>query len=88
MRSELLNGGLRPGQKLRMVQLAGLFGVGQSVIREAVNRLGERGLVVGPPNVVLGSAKLSVADIANLTESRVQIETVALRLAIERGDIQ
>jgi DNA-binding GntR family transcriptional regulator len=29
-----------------------------------------------------------VADIADLTELRVEIETVALRLAIERGDIQ
>jgi DNA-binding GntR family transcriptional regulator len=31
--------------------------------------------------------ELSVKDIAGLTEARVEIESVALRLAIERGDV-
>jgi DNA-binding GntR family transcriptional regulator len=85
--SELLNGVLRPGQKLRMVELAGRFGVSQSVVREALTRLGERGLVVASPQRGFRVRELSVADIAELTELRVEIETVALRLAIDRGDI-
>src|ERR1700756_5020501 len=32
--------------------------------------------------------ELSVKDIAGLTEARVEIESVALRLAIERGDVR
>jgi DNA-binding GntR family transcriptional regulator len=88
VRSQLLNGVLRPGQKLRMVELAGRFGVSQSVVREALTRLGERGLVVASPQRGFRVRELSVADIAELTELRVEIETVALRLAIERGDIQ
>jgi DNA-binding GntR family transcriptional regulator len=88
VRSLLLNGVLRPGQKLRMVELAGRFGVSQSVVREALTRLGERGLVVASPQRGFRVRELSVADIADLTELRVEIETVALRLAIERGDIQ
>jgi DNA-binding GntR family transcriptional regulator len=86
--SELLNGAVRPGQKLRMVELAGRFGVSQSVVREALTRLGERGLVVASPQRGFRVCELSVADIVALTELRVEIETVALRLAIERGDIQ
>ena len=85
--SQLLNGVLRPGQKLRMVELAGRFGVSQSVVREALTKLGERGLVVASPQRGFRVRELSMADIANLTELRVEIETMALRLAIERGDI-
>jgi DNA-binding GntR family transcriptional regulator len=76
LRSELLNGVLHPSQKLKMVELTERFGVSQSVIREALTRLTEQGLLVATPQR------------AELTESRVQIESLALRLAIERGDLQ
>jgi DNA-binding GntR family transcriptional regulator len=87
LRSELLNGVLCPGTKLRMVELAGRFEVSQSVVREALTRLGEQGLVVASPQRGFRVRELSVEDIVGLTESRVQIESVALRLAIERGDL-
>jgi DNA-binding GntR family transcriptional regulator len=88
LRSELLNGTLLPGQKLRMVELGGRFGVSQSVVREALTRLGEQRLVVASPQRGFRVRDLSVRDIAELTEARVRIEPVALRLAIERGDIR
>lgn len=88
LRSELLNGILLPGQKLRMVELARRLGVSQSVVREALTRLGEQGLAVASPQRGFRVRPLSVADIAGLTESRAEIESVALRLAIERGDIE
>jgi DNA-binding GntR family transcriptional regulator len=87
LRSDLLNGVLGPGTKLRMVELAGRFAVSQSVVREALTRLTEQGLVVATPQRGFRVRELSVEDIAGLTESRVQIESVALRLAIERGDV-
>ena len=87
LRAELLNGVLQPGQKLRMVELARRLGVSQSVIREALSRLAEQGLVVASPQRGFRVRPLSVGDVACLTESRVGIESVALRLAIERGDV-
>jgi DNA-binding GntR family transcriptional regulator len=87
LRSDLLNGVFSPGQKLRMVELAGRFGVSQSVVREALTRLGEQGLIVSTPQRGFRVRELSVKDITDLTEARVQVETVALRLAIERGDV-
>jgi DNA-binding GntR family transcriptional regulator len=87
LRSELLNGVLRPGQKLPMVELTRRFGVSQSVVREALTRLGEQGLAVASPQRGFRARALSVADIAGLTESRVEIESVVLKLAIERGDV-
>ena len=88
LRAELLNGVLCPGQKLRMVELARRFSVSQSVVREALTRLAEQGLVVATPQRGFRVRELSVEDIVGLTESRVQIESVALRLAIERGDVR
>jgi DNA-binding GntR family transcriptional regulator len=87
LRSELLNGLLAPDQKLRMVELGCRFGVSQSVVREALTRLGEQGLVVSTPQRGFRVRDLSVKDIADLTEARVEIESVALRLAIQRGDV-
>ena len=88
LRAELLNGVLCPGTKLRMVELARRFEVSQSVVREALTRLAEQGLAVASPQRGFRVRELSVEDIAGLTESRVEIESAALRLAIERGDVQ
>ena len=88
LRAELLNGALNPGEKLRMVELATRFSVSQSVVREALTRLAEQGLVVATPQRGCRVRELSVEDIIGLTESREQIESVALRLAIERGDVR
>ena len=88
IRSELLNGVLHPGQKLKMVELTERFGVSQSVIREALTRLTEQGLLVATPQRGFRVRDLSIEDIAELTETRIQIESLALRLAVERGDLQ
>ena len=78
---------MRPGRQLKVVELATSFGVSQSVIREALTRLSESSLVVATPQRGFRVRPLSVQDIAELTETRVQLETAALRLAIERGDL-
>jgi DNA-binding GntR family transcriptional regulator len=88
LRSDLLNGFLQPGQKLKMVELTERFGVSQSVIREALTRLTEQGLLVATPQRGFRVRDLSVEDIAELTETRIQVESLALRLAVQRGDLQ
>jgi DNA-binding GntR family transcriptional regulator len=88
LRSELLNGFLHPSQKLKMVELTERFGVSQSVIREALTRLTEQDLLVATPQRGFRVRDLSIQDIAELTESRVQVESLALRLAVQRGDLQ
>jgi DNA-binding GntR family transcriptional regulator len=63
------------------------FSMSQSVVREAPIRLAEQGLAVATPQRGHRVRTLSVKDIVGLTEARVAIEPVALRLAIERGDV-
>jgi DNA-binding GntR family transcriptional regulator len=50
--------------------------------------LAKRDLVVARPRRGFRVREFSVEDIVGLTESRVEIESVALRLAIERGDVR
>src|ERR1700741_3192793 len=73
LRAELLNGLLHPGDKLRMVELALRFSVSQSVVREALTRLSEQGLVVATPQRGFRVRELSVEDVVGLTESRVGV---------------
>ena len=61
LRAELLNGVLNPGDKLPMVELARRFSVSQSVVREALTRLAEQGLVVATPQRGFRVRQLSVA---------------------------
>jgi DNA-binding GntR family transcriptional regulator len=87
LRAELLSGGFTPGQKLKVVELGDRFGASQSVIREALLRLTEQGLLVSEPQRGVRVRDLSVEDIAALTETRVLVETQALRWSIARGDL-
>src|SRR5246127_2053726 len=88
LRSDMLTGSPQPSQKLKMVELTERFGVSQSVIREALTRLTEQGLLAATPQRGFRVRDLSIEDIAQLTETRIQIEALALRLAVERGDLQ
>src|SRR6201987_4313755 len=88
LRSDLLNGFLQPSQKLKMVELTERFGVSQSVVREALTRLTEQGLLAATPQRGFRVRDLSIEDIAELTETRIEVESLALRLAVERGDLQ
>jgi DNA-binding GntR family transcriptional regulator len=88
LRSDLLNGTIAPGEKLKLVDLANRFAVSQSVVREALTRLTEQTLVIATPQRGFRVRELSVRDIAELTEARIQIESITLQMAIERGDMR
>lgn len=89
LRRELLNlkGDFEPGQRLRLLDLVERFDASLSVIREALTRLAGEGLLVATPQRGFSVRELSVADLADLTRTRVQIETLALRQAVQNGDV-
>lgn len=87
LRGDLLKGLFTPGQKLRVVELGERFGASQSVIREALLRLAEQDLLMAEPQRGFRVRDLSVDDIAALTETRVLVESQALRWSIARGDL-
>jgi len=82
-----LNGDLEPGQRLKLLDLAQRFDASLSVIREALTRLAGQGLLVATPQRGFSVRELSVADLADLTRTRVQVESLALREALRNGDV-
>lgn len=87
LRRDLITGRIAHGGRLKLVELSTRFALSQSVIREALARLAENGLVIATPQRGFRVRELSVHDIHALTEARVEIESVTLQFAVERGDI-
>ena len=87
MRSDILSGRLQPGERLPFAALTERYGASTGVLREALPRLVEQGLVVSEPQVGFHVVPISVEDLTHLTEARVAIETMVLRQSIEQGDV-
>ena len=88
LRDRIARGLLRPNAKLRLQELADLYGVSLSAVRETLVRLSADGLVTGEDQRGFRVAETSIADLIEVTTLRVQFEPYALRLAINRGDAQ
>lgn len=88
MRSEILAGKFAPGSRLSPRELATEFGVSLSVVREALSRLAEQGLVVATPQLGFSVVAVDADDLKDLTRVRVLIEGEALRDAVEHGDVE
>jgi len=88
LQSDILSGRLRPGDRLKFPPLCERFGLSPSVVREALNRLADQGLVRMQPHVGFQVTPLSVGDLKELVQARVHVETEVFRLAVEHGDLQ
>ncbi len=82
----IVKGHLRPGAKLRIAEIAEEFGVSATPMREALSRLVSRGLVIAIGQRGFRVAPVSSEDLADITLTRVALETTALRRSIRRGD--
>ncbi|MGY3484764.1 DNA-binding GntR family transcriptional regulator [Bradyrhizobium sp. USDA 4011] len=87
LRTKLLNGDLRPGEKLKISTLCETLSVNLSAVREALARLTSEGLVIAEPQRGFRVAPISVDDLVQLTDARVHIETLCLARSIENGDL-
>ena len=83
--TDILSGKLAPGIRLRLRTLCDAYQVSMSPLREALAGLAGRGLVIQEGQRGFRVAPASADDLRDLTETRVRIETTALRLSIERG---
>lgn len=82
-----MRGELRPGQRLPFNALSKRFGTSVGVLREALYRLTEQGLVESEPMTGFRVIAISQDDLAQLTEARQELETLTLRKAISDGDL-
>jgi DNA-binding GntR family transcriptional regulator len=87
LRADLLAGRLAPGSKLKLAVLGSRYAASLSVVREALSRLAEQGLVVANPQRGFSVVPLSPEDLTDLTTTRIDVETLAARRSAERGDL-
>lgn len=84
--NDILNGKLKPGHKLRLQSLKTDYNVGNSPLREALNRLSSNGMVVREENKGFRVSPASVAELEELIRTRCWLESIALRESIKNGD--
>ena len=87
LRSDILFGRRLPSSRLRLNELAEQHGVSLSVVREAVTRLASEDLVEATPQRGFRVRSISVEHLRDLTWVRTQVETLALRQSIAKGDV-
>lgn len=88
LRSDILSGHLRPEERLRITSLSERYGIGATAIREALSRLVPDGLVESEDQRGFRVAPVSRDDLIDLTETRIQVEQIALRHSIGKGDVE
>ncbi len=88
LQTDILTCRLLPGSKLRISDIAESSEVSLGAVREALSRLGAEGLVIAESQKGYRVTPLSVEDMRDLTEARVEIERMCLFRSIAQGDLE
>lgn len=86
LRRDIIEGRHAPGAKLRVEHLKDEYEVGAGTLREALALLVSDSLVVAQGQRGFRVAPISLADIEDITHTRVMLECEALRQSIANGD--
>ncbi|PID41168.1 MAG: GntR family transcriptional regulator [Proteobacteria bacterium] len=81
---DIIEGILKPLQKLSEPELAKKYGTSRAPLREAISRLAERGMIVIKPRQGPSVAEFSMEKFIEIFEIREALESHACRLAAER----
>ncbi len=84
IREAIINGSLKPRERLMEIQMAEELGVSRTPIREALRKLELEGFIVMVPRKGAYVADISTKDIADVFEIRASLEGLAAALAAER----
>ncbi len=88
LRADIVACRLMPNERLRVEALRERYGVGGSPIREALMRLEAEGLVELEQHKGFRVSGVSRDRLTDLMSTRIEIEGLALRWAIERGGVE
>jgi GntR family carbon starvation induced transcriptional regulator len=87
IRARLLRGEFGPGEPIRTDDLSNRYGVSVSVVREVLTRLAAQRLIRTEANKGFRVPSISAEEIVDLCRARAEIEALAVRLSVERGDV-
>lgn len=88
IRTDILRGRFGADEKIKISEVVKDLGLSLSAVREALSLLGSEGLVVAETNKGYRVAKITEAELADLTRTRVMIECECLTSAIRHGDLR
>lgn len=88
LRRDILQGHLAPSERLRIQALSERYQIGATAIREALSRLVTDGLVESEDQRGFAVAPVSREELIDLTQTRIQVEQMALRMAVGKGDLE
>ena len=86
IRLDILHCRLQPGSRLLFRDLRAMYGSGQSPLREALMRLASEQLVVLEDHKGFRVAPVSPEEIIDIGNTRCELEGLAVRMAVEKGD--
>lgn len=82
LREEIINGLLRPGEKLNISKIAKQYKISESPVREALQALQQNGYVVATPFAGFEVSCISLDDVRQIFEIRIELETLAARQSV------
>lgn len=88
LRSDIIACRLMPNERLRVESLRERYDMGTSPIREALMRLEAEGLVALEQNKGFRVSEVSRENLLDLMNTRIEIESIALRWAIGKGSVE
>jgi GntR family transcriptional regulator, carbon starvation induced regulator len=88
LRSSLLYGNVKPGDRLNIATLCTDLSVSPGAVREALSRLISEGLVDFQQNRGFHARPISLADFTQLVTARASIDGLCLRSSIAAGDLE
>lgn len=88
LRGDILGGRLIPGARLKFPDLSERYKVSVGATREALTKLAAEGLVTTKAHQGYLVRPLSHQDLAELTQARVELESLVLKLSVQEGDMR
>src|SRR6516162_9610461 len=86
--AEILDCRLAPGAKITISDVAARLEMSPGAVREALSRLSAEKWTIATAQKGYSVAPVSIADLKDLTRTRIAIEQMCLRSAIGHGDVE
>src|SRR2546430_9298129 len=87
IRTDIVFGRLRPGEKLRLERLKEDYGVSVSTLREILNRLAAEGFVLAEGRRGFEVAPRSVENLKELAQLRLLLEQHAMQVSVSDAGV-
>ena len=86
LEEKILNGTLKPGQRLLEAELCSTYDISQTPLREALRILESQGYVTHEPRKGVFVTKITIDDIEEIYRLRANLESLATYLAIKNNN--